>query len=1064
VTFDPERHAAISAAGDALVVYLADDGTGTIRLHVVRYNHSLNPIIRYFSGPTLFDANSGDVVDAKVVLDAQGDGLLVWVQQSSGIPRLYASVYVGISESFTPPQLIDGTGENTVPEGVGGFDVALDAVGNGVIGFYENPIAPGLCEAFGVHFNKFANQGAPAFTAPEKVHLPGYTTPGHTVQKMLAVAGPANSGYLLTLQDSDPGGATAIHCSVSRFSSESSLSAFNAVTRVNPPGYDDDVTDFSGIVLPDGDGLFIYEQANPTSNRTRIWSRIFDSATDGFTELMPRDLAPQTSASAMDFGGPMLQARADGVAVAMFLSTGPGAALHTNVFHPETRSFDTTQSTVVSGSGGDVGSRFLFAFQSGGSGEAVFTQAVSGTGGPYRMYASRFTGGSRAFSDPPRACDLGTAEKGPINTMTFSNPTPVGIGFDGSGRCLVGFTLSDGMLDRLYVNRGPLANPHQFEGARPVDGAIRGSLFSGSATRTEVVPGDAILALDTAGTGGIAVWRQREIMGANTIVRLFGASYHGYNQAPSPMLRGVQHIDEHAADPNRPVILYDGAGTTTGAVTAFVQDVAGSEELFIRVYDGTGNQFDLPGLTSQDNGTPGAIQDVKVVAGQGDDAFIFFLQDDGTGTIHLYGRWYRASDRTLVNLRVGMAANVPLSNTGGTYGSVTDLAATSRAGRAFAAFRQVDGTGFEVFGLRVDADGTVTGAARFSSGSGTALGAPSLVAGSAGRGLVLFQEGQALMARVVALASFGQTPPGTPDSVSGSGPVGAVEASGDGFGNFLVAFESGTSGGNGISILFRRFFNVSNAWESGPLAVSPAGTANIDYRMPKIQATVGGRGLILFKVNDRSSVPADMSLMAVTYDAAQATSLAAPVIVDNDAATLNGLDVDTAAIAMEPLSGRGFITFTQDTDGTVNVQNRLFSRGFDLSRIGTANPVFYVTAVDMTEGGASAQTEVSLFLSAVAGDGKGFLVHTERIPTGMPSTTVTHLFARPFDADTFTFGPTKVASRLMNPGAGNVWGEGVDSTKVLLGPNNEAFILHTVLQADAGIPTTYRRLYANIHK
>ena len=100
------------AEGDALVVYLSDDGSGTTRLHVVRYDHSRNPIVRYFNQPEVMDANTGSVSDAKVLIDGSGDGVLLWTQPSGGVQRLYGSVYRASLGAFSSPALLDAGGDN----------------------------------------------------------------------------------------------------------------------------------------------------------------------------------------------------------------------------------------------------------------------------------------------------------------------------------------------------------------------------------------------------------------------------------------------------------------------------------------------------------------------------------------------------------------------------------------------------------------------------------------------------------------------------------------------------------------------------------------------------------------------------------------------------------------------------------------------------------------------------------------------------------------------------------------------------------------------------------------
>jgi hypothetical protein len=567
------------------------------------------------------------------------------------------------------------------------------------------------------------------------------------------------------------------------------------------------------------------------------------------------------------------------------------------------------------------------------------------------------------------------------------------------------------------------------------------------------------LILDAAGKGGVALWRQEKFDGTNTSVRLHGCAYHGFNTPSGPDLTGAQLVDEHVdAAANRPVRLFDGAATSTGAVVAVVQESGGTEELYIRAYDGKGNHFDLPGSATHDNGTTTTIDAVRAVPGSGDDATVYFLQDDGTGDVHLYGRRYKGStDRTVDDLSLGQ----PLSRMGPTFGSVTDVAVSSQNGRAFVVFRQEEGAEHGVFGLRVDAGGNVvTGPTRLSSTGATQVSAAVLEVSNQSRVLVLFREGTDLQARVVSTSSFGLGVSGAPDTVATGAPVGAIDTATDGHGNFLVAFESGTTG-SGVSILFRRYYHLNAAWEAGPNAASAAGSATMDYVKPVIEAAGNGQALILFQADDGGT--GDLSLLAVTYDSSQVPSFSTVSPVDTDGLNLNGLDVAKGSIAIEPQTGKGFIVFTQDVDPTATVRNRIFIRGFDLTLIGTANPVYHVAAVDKSVGGATLQTEVTLFENALGPDGRGFLVHAESLPAG-PNDTVTHLFAQPYDTGAFTFGTAEVASRSMNIGAGTVSGEGVDGTKILLGPAGEAFLLHTVSQTDTGIPATYRRLFANVYR
>lgn len=1053
VTFEASRFTAVSEGGDAMAAYLADDGTGTVRLHVIHYDHSRNPIIRYFTEPEVFDANSGDVTDAMPLLDGQGDGLLVWVQDFAGKPRLFASVYHAGDAGFTPPQLIDAGGENTSADGVGGFDAALDAAGNAIIAFFENPAAPALSEAFGVFYDKSAG----TFSLPEKVDL--YHTAGHTVSRVRALGGPAGLGYVLTLQDADGGPGTVIHCSVSRFSSESSLSAFNAVTRVNPPGYDDDVADFCGVVLPDGDGLFLYEQAHPSTGVSRVWWRVFDMASETFTEAFPNDLAPQASASGLGLQDPAISF--DGsTAVALFRTSGAASALHANLFRNSTRTFDAATSTVVSAGSGTVSQGYHFVFGPGSAGETVFVQQPVAQG-PSRLFASRLDLGTGVFA-APRPIDPGAVETGALSTlpMAYATPVPVGSGFDCRGRFLAAFTLSDGLTTRLYVNRGYASDPEGFEGAEPVDDASRTIFAATLPSYSEVVAGDAVFRLGEGGREGVALWRHREVSGVETTVRLHGNKYHGFNLAAPPELTGAVLVDEHPeSTTDSSVTMFDGTGTSAGGIVAFVQEEAGTPELYIRGYLADADRFEMPGLYTQDNGSAGDIRALRVSPGRGDDAFVFFLQDDGAGTDRLYGRHYRAATGLVEPLRGGAAVSLSLS--GPSYGAVTDLDAASLGGRVFVVFRQAEGAGHGAFGLRVDADGAVTGPVRLGSPGAFDAGPPRVLASTRNTVLALFSEGDELQARVCTAEQFGTAVTGDPATVDGDGsaPAGAFDADVDGFGNYLVACETGTPAA-GRTIEVRRYFHDLQQWET-PLAASGQGTGTLDHLDPRVRAEASGRAVLLYRRVD-ASASGDVSLMATTFDAGAQPIVASPIAVDVDGTTPSGLDVSAGSIALDAGTGRGFIAFTQDADATASVRDRLYVRGFDLARIGTATPVFYVTPVDMTVGGASAQTQAVLFEAGIGEQGRGFLVHGENLP-GAAADTLTHLFCRPFDAETFTFGSAQPASRKMNFGDAVLTGEGVDAVKILMSTDApKAILLHTVAQTDTGSSTTYRRLFANV--
>ncbi|GEM_PF-2726083 len=1054
VSFDPARHAAMGPDGDGMAIYLADDGTGTVRMNVVRYDHTQNPMVRYFTEPETFDANAGDVSDAKVLMGKGGEGLILWIETFNGLPRLFASVQPSGGGGLTPPQLIDEGGDNTTPEGVSGFDAALDSAGNAVIGFYENPASPGQSETFGVFYDRLAR----TFSAPDKADP--FTTSGHPVTALKVMSGPPGIGYLLMLQDADPGAGTVIQCSVSRFSSESSLSAFNAATRVNPPGYNDDVLDFTGAVLPNGDGLILYEQPHPTTGASRVWSRVFDFSGQTFTEALPQDLAPQGSAAADHFTGPVTATASDGTTVALFRTTGSGASLHANVFDPDAGTFDTTGSTKVSVADGPVRSGYRFAFGPHGIGEAVFVQALSVSGGPERLFASRFTGATGTF-EAPRPADLGGVETGELQAlpMVFSDPRLVGTGFDARGRFLVCFTGSDGLLTRVFVNRAVAGRSDAFEGARAVDAANRSSLFAPSSSRSQVQDGQAALLLASDTGEGMAVWRRQEVVGTETTYRLFGNSYHGYNLPPAKGLTGAVLVDEHPeAASARRIHQFDGAATATGAVTALVQDAGATRELYVRAYDAHAQQFDLPGLDTVDNGTSADVLWVDVVPGSGDDAFVFFLQDDGSGTVHLYGARYEAASRSVLSLRSGSH----LSSASSGFGSVTDVSVDAAGGRAFVAYRQEKGSGHGAFVLRVDADGTVTGPARVSAASASTAGAPSLWASDRGRTLVLFKEGQDLMGQVILNMTFGQALSDPPVSLESAGdPIGAFDADADGQGNFLAVWEEGAVG-SGSTVMFRRYLHGAGAWDAGAVSVSAAGTTGLDHHAPRVGAADDGRAVILF-TRTQTGTTDDVSLLAAAFDPGAGHTLKAAEWVDHDEEISSGLDVGQASLAMDPASGRGFVVFLQDVEIGAPRRDRLFLRGFDLDRTRSGDSVFNPTPGDMSAGGASAQTHVPFFDVAVGPDGKGFLMHGEQIPNGWVD-TVTHLFARPFDLAASTFAPTGIASRQMKPGAGTVSGEGVDDGKVLINGEGDAFLLHTVAQTDSSIPRTYRRLFGNVYR
>jgi hypothetical protein len=1020
--------AAYGGADRALLVYICDDGSATDRLHVVRVKDPAeNPGKPEFHNPVIQDGNTGNVIDAKIRLDQFGDGLLVWTQMEGSLARLFASYYTHLTDSFSPAQKIDytPTGENLSADGVLSFDFELDAAGNGIIGFFENTDP---AEAYGVYYDHSDH----VFLPPENVgYYPGQS--GRAITKVQVAAGTEGVGFIGLLQDTDPGPADKECCAGSKFSSESSLSAFSAPIRVNPdtPPFDNGVRDFSVSALPNGDLLFLMEQNN-ASGRSIIRAHRWSASQGGFEPANPTEItAPDTT---HDFVDPLLLVDGSGNAMALFLRTDPATpGLFYNYYDANNEAFSTAGPVRVSdpGNGGEVLPGFLGSFDANGNAEVAFLQALVDPAGPCtQVWSTRFSGSTKVFGSS-RRIDPGlieTSEVAGTLPLTFSDPEVTGVGFDNVGRAFISFTLSDGRLHRLYVNRTELGDPTKFEGARPVDGANRNSVFSQTANvlTDEAEPGEGRFYVNPKDGTGFAVMPQRKIIGATVnTVRLWGNTYHGFNTPEKSSLLAAQMTD---AFPEGPSALNVGdyalgMGADGTGLTVFVQSDGTTQEIYARSFDPAGGAASglLGTFDNTTNNTPKSP--AVLLDGQG-EGFILFLQntvDSGGGIDQLYARRFSSTGVANIGTTATPGYNEPLGMTDVTYGPVTSYAwALDSAGRACVALRQAKPGGeWGIFVLRIDTSGQVDGPREITSPSLTQVSNAALAVSSDDRVLVVYSEG------TVATLRSTYFPDSSQFAAFGSGQSADVESLAPSVGNFdlagcagafLVAFVQ--DDGGGAAIWGRRFRAGTAAWDgSAAHRVSPAATASAVYGSPHVVLDDAGNGLVVFS-EQRSAPTSTVNLLGSAFDPTWVDGTTTPpspfttsLVIDADDSTA-GYPVQGSLVAVNPATGRGVVAIHQEGDGALN---RLYTRGFDLS--GTGN-LFEGSAMDRNEGGAVISTDVIGYQIAIDRSGFGVLLHAEREVSINPDDTRIFLFARAYDESAGFFGPAHLACRMLHRGSG----------------------------------------------
>ncbi len=1041
VVFDKDRMASYGGADRALIVYVSDDGSNTSRLNVIRFDRKNNPIFPEFRTPEKFDANTGDVIDAKIRMDKSGDGLLVWTQISGTLPRLFASIYTGSTDSFSFPRVIDyaASGENLVPQGVDAFDFALDEGGNGIIGFYENSASP--CEAYGVYYDNSLK----VFNPPEAVGLSG----GEQFSTILAAAGPIGTGGLSFMQDTESGPGSKNCAAGSKFSSESSLSSFSAPIRVNEntPPFDNDVREIDFVCLPNGDLLWLIEQ-DDASGRSRVLYRRMDFGTGNFEDAAPVDLAAGDATH--EFSGPAVVPDPNGNAIALFLRTTPDTpALFYNIFNGSNESFSTGGPYQLNSSGGEVFPGYMLGFDSNGSGEAVYVQASDSSGLARCVWAARYTAGITAF-ETPRRIDPGVVETGELSTlpMSFAAPTLTGVAFDPAGRSYISFTLSDGRLSRLYVNRADPADPKKFEGARAVDGAFENSVFSSAAQKVmnQVEPGSGRVYVNPMDGGGFSAVLQKETLGAGgDSVRLWACTYNGFN-SPRDSTVGASVIADGFLDAAaaRDVSAFAAAGSPAGkGALAYVQNDGTSAELYARYFDmGTG-LFDWASTTTIDNGTSASPSGPALVLGSDGAGFLLFLQDSGSGTVQLYARRVNSSGASNVGTTATPGVNEPLGLSGASYLSVQDFSfALDSAGRACVVFLQAKAAGEICAGaLRIDPAGLVAGPIEISSASLTSVSAPAVAVSGSDAVLSLHTEGApaSLKSRFwpasSAFAAAGAMV--SADVESAAGAVSSFSLA-TGGGAFVAAFIQ--DDGVGTSVFARR--HASGLWEgSAPANPSGPALASVNFTMPALYMTDSGDGVLVFTENITAG-SVNLQASALRGATGQFTT---PVYADCDG-TSTGYPVVDAKVGLNRATGRGFIAIRQLDDAG---RERIYTRGTDLGQA-SASVVFDSHATDRNEGGAVVSTRVLGFDIEIDRTGCGVLVHSELAIDPDPDLTRVFLFARTIDEQTGFVGPAVLACRMINTGSGGPGSgsdaEGCASAIIMPDGTGDFGIVHSISQ------------------
>lgn len=1066
IAFDAARDVAFDGDGNALLLMRGDDGTGVTRLFAVRYDARKEALSSPFASPLTVDANTGGNVDqARVLLDAAGDGVIVFSQTYQGKRRAYGRTFNRSAGTFGAPTAIDVGGSNSLPEDVTGVDGAIAAGGNAVLAFSEAD------DVFGVRFVK-----GTGFGQPQQIDSLGNV--GNTVSA-LRVHDQGGVGGVTWLQDADTSGGVRRVLACSRHSTSGSLSF--AVT-VNPDT-STDVTDATARVCPGGTLVLAWTQTQ-SAGGTRVFGRRLSASGSLATAA---DLGGTVSGT---FAEPVAGSNGLGgvlVAVRHVPSSGP-ARLYANLFaggatgafaSSPTRVDDATAGAVVSGSA-------RVACDPQGRAEIVFVQeqdpALAGSHG--RVLAVRYTpsGGYGA----PRALDHGPVETGALVTtpLVYAAPVVTGVTFDAAGRGFCSYTQSDGRLRRCYVVAGVSGTPGAFGAPEPVDGATRNSLFTSLLPVTnQVEAGDGAFALAPNGISGLGLFRQRDVNGTTNVVRLWATPWSGY-QAPATRLRGARLLDAYqdAAAP-RDVAEFATALDQTGAGLVVWTQADGSGTRLLAAPIATTGIAGAPLGTTTTLGSGASAPPTApriLINPQTGDAHVLFLQDDGTGRVQLYARrWARAAGTLgFVGPSSPTGANDPIALTAGTAGSVVsyDAAYHTPDGSAYIVFRQVKavGSGAEgVFAVKVTAAGGIVGPTEFSDTSATVVGDPRIDIDDKGNALTVFNQGAppVLCSRHSTSSSLGMAVSGLPPVVSAStAACGAFDVAHDAAGNFLVAFvrdDTGTSTPAG-SIVARRWLTATKQWEGTDATKVSAGTATttaptLAYAEPRVAMDTKGRAVILFRQDDDRPTTDTVNLVAVTFDPAAAMPYASPVVIDNgDGSVNNGLDVHPTVfdVVLRRSDGEGLVTFVQDADPTAAALPRLYALRLHLANVSTGNPVFDTTASDLSEGGGAA-TAVTGATAAFGTDGRGWIAFTEQAGADADSLR-THAFVRSYGLGTGVFGSSLAVSRslLVGDGTAGSGAEGEHAARpvVTLGPSGAVRVTYLVQQdADGSTPGTLDR-------
>lgn len=1072
--FDASRHVALDGNGDGLVVFKADDGTGTTRLYAVRYTAGKQAAAP-FTTPIIIDAGVGSNVDqATVALDSSGDGVVVFSQPFQGIRRAYARTYAKATGQFGAPVIIDSGGSNTLSEDVSNVAAAALSNGDVLLAFSEAD------DVFGVRYTKSTS----TFALPAQVDSLGNV--GNTVSALRAQAR-GQFGALSWLQDSDTSGGVNRVLFVSRHSTSGSLSM---ASTINPDG-STDVTAFDAAIMAGSTVAAVWTQVQGGGG-TRVFGRTLSSA--------------GTLNTAADLGGTIGDDFAQGAIAADPRNTVAAASVVIRrvpaTGTPQLYLNRLTSGMFASGParvddttlGGVAGGSARVAVAPDGSGAIAFVQAQSTAAAAHsRLMVSRHsTSGSLSMA---RTADQGAVQVAALvaSPLAFAAPQVTGLGFGSDGRAFLTYTQSDGYLIRAYMARGVAGQPGVYGRAVPIDGAVSSNPFATTAVADQVTPGAAAFLLAPSGTTGLAVMLQDRTVAASTTTRLWANTWNGFN-VPATLAQGTTLVDgfrDVAA--TRDTAEFDTALDASGAgLTVFTQSDGTNTELYATPIAGSSGVAAAPGATGIDNGTAGTPTSPRVVidpAASGGDACVLFLQDDGAGVTQLYARRFTRATGAVSNVGPTPApgANAPIANTAAGFGNVLgyDAAFHSQDGSAYIVFRQVKTAGGAqgVFAVKVAADGTTTGPVEFSSTSATIAGDPRIVIDGSGNAMTLFGQGSPmiLMSRHSTSSSLGKAVSGNPLAVSASSTLatGAFACMADGANNFVVAFErtDTTASTPGTAIFARRWLAATGQWEGADATKISSGLATttapaLGYAGPKLAVAQSGDFVVIFRQDDDRPVNPTVNLVSVTYTAAN-NAVGTQTSIDNgDGTVSHGLDVDATAydLAVRPSTGEGVVVFIQDADASGLSKQRLYAAHFDLGRLAAAAPVFASTVTDLSEGGGLATNVTGFDLALDAGTGQGWIAFTEQ-NVGDADTTVTMAFVRHYDAA----GVTGVAgaanirvSRSMVQGTGgpgsNDEGEHVTAPRVTLDPSGEARVTFRITQdAAGGTPGTNvrSRLFSN---